>query len=86
MADRQGHLRCRRGDEAGMKTDTKFLTVSQQIGWNTFLDERALAQGREARFIGACLKELGGKPQENWRFDYESKCFFREVEEDGSTD
>ena len=59
--------------------ETKELTDSQHQGWDRFQDERGVIESREARFLASCLRELGGKDTEGWRFDYPNRVFYRHV-------
>ena len=57
-----------------MKTLT--LTDAQHIALDNFADTRATLDNREARFLHACLIDLGGNPQQPWRYDKIAKCFY----------
>lgn len=61
------------------------LSGSQHQGWDRFLDDRAVAEAREKRFLSDCLLELGGKMNEPWQFDATTRTFWMEVKEDDAT-
>lgn len=68
--------------------EQKPLTESQHIHWDRVMDDRALQAGREARILAAMLKELGGDPRDKnmWRFDEDSRTFYRMVADGSTTD
>lgn len=55
------------------------LTESQHLGFDKYADERAMLEAREARFLAACLRELGGKIEDPWRFDRVTRVFYVNV-------
>ena len=55
------------------------MTDAQHLGFDRYCDDRAILEAREARFLAACLTELGGNINDPWRFDRASRTFYREV-------
>lgn len=66
-------------------TKTLNLSDSQHLGWDKFSDERAALEAREARFLAACLRELGGKLNEPWQFDRAHRVFYMNVPDSDAT-
>lgn len=60
---------------------TLSLTESQHLGLDKYADDRAVVDSREARFLAACLQELGGKINEPWQFDKVHRVFYLNVPE-----
>ncbi len=56
---------------------TLSLTDAQHIALDQFAETRAVLDNREARFLHACLIDLGGNPNaEPWRYDKIAKAFY----------
>lgn len=59
-----------------MAVKTIELTESQHLGWDKFSDDRAVLEAREARYLAACLRELGGKLSDPWQWDRTHRVFY----------
>lgn len=60
------------------------LTESQYIGYDKLCDERAAFDNRMLRFRQACLVELGGRLNEDWRFDEIGRFFWLNLPENNN--
>ena len=55
------------------------LSNSHHLLWDKLLDDRAVAEAREARALAAMLQELGGQLNEPWQFDRVHRVFWMNI-------